>query len=306
METAEEFDIVTGAFGYTGKYIAQKLLFLGKKVRTLTGHPNRPNPFGDRLSVASFNFDNPSDLIKSLQGATTLYNTYWIRFSYREVTFDKAVENTKTLITAAEEAGVRRIVHISITNASEESPFPYFKGKGILEKAISKSRLSYAIIRPTVLFGHEDILINNIAWMLRRFPIFVVPGSGDYKLQPVFVEDVAEIAVKAGQLEENIIMDAVGPESYTFNEMIKLIAGKIHSKARIVRLRPKLAFFFSGLVGYVVNDVVLTQDEVYGLMSNLLVSEKPPTGRTRLSNWLTCVADSVGTSYASELSRHYR
>lgn len=306
MGTAEELNIVTGAFGYTGKYIAQKLLSLGKRVRTLTGHPNRPNPFGDKVGVATFNFDRPEELNRSLQGAIVLYNTYWVRFSYGQVTFDKAVENTKTLIKAAEEAGIRRIVHISITNASEASPFPYFRGKGILEKTISQSRLSYAIIRPTVLFGHEDILINNIAWMLRRFPLFVVIGSGDYKLQPVFVEDVAEIAIKAGQLEENIIMDAVGPEIYTFHEMVRLIADKIRSKTKIVHLNPEWALFFSRLVGYVVNDVVLTRDEVYGLMSNLLVSEKPPTGHIRLSDWLTSHADSIGTSYASELNRHFR
>lgn len=306
METFDELNIVTGAFGYTGKYIAQKLLDMGKKVKTLTGHPNRPNPFGDRVSIAPFNFDKPEDLIRSLQGATILYNTYWVRFSYGQVTFDKAVENTKILTKAAEEAGIRRIVHISITNASETSPFPYFRGKGILEKAISQSRLSYAIIRPTVLFGHEDILINNIAWLLKRLPIFAILGSGDYKLQPVFVEDVAEIAVKAGQHEENMIIDAVGPEIYPFNEMVKLIASKIHSKAKIVHLWPELALFFSRLVGYVVNDVVLTREEVYGLMSNLLISEKTPTGRMRLSDWLTCNAENIGTTYASELGRHYR
>lgn len=306
METPDELNIVTGAFGYTGKYIAKKLLSLGKRVKTITGHPNRLNPFGDKVGVAPFNFNNPSDLIRSLQGATILYNTYWVRFSYGQVTFDKAVENTKTLIKAAEEAGVRRIVHVSITNASEASPFPYFRGKGMLEKAISQSRLSYAIIRPTVLFGHEDILVNNIAWMLRRFPIFAILGSGDYQLQPVFVEDVAEIAIKAGQLEENIIMDAVGPEIYTFNELVRLIADKIHSKAKIVHLNPELALFFSRLVGYIVNDVVLTRDEVYGLMSNLLVSKRLPTGRMRLSDWLASNADSIGTKYASELARHYR
>ncbi|NUN24627.1 MAG: NAD(P)H-binding protein, partial [Candidatus Jettenia caeni] len=198
MEASDELHIVTGAFGYTGKYITQKLLSLGKKVRTITGHPTRLNPFGNRVSAVPFNFDNQDELIRNLRGAATLYNTYWIRFSRGEVTFDTAVANTKILMKAAEEAHIRRVVHISITNASEESPFAYFRGKGILEKVISQSKLSYAIIRPTVLFGHEDILINNIAWILRHFPLFAIAGSGNYKLQPVFVEDVANIAVEAG------------------------------------------------------------------------------------------------------------
>ncbi|MBU6392810.1 MAG: NAD(P)H-binding protein, partial [Planctomycetes bacterium] len=248
METPD-LNIVTGALSYTGKYITQKLLSMGKRARTLTGHPNRQNPFGNQVSVAPFNFDNPAELVKSLQGASTLYNTYWVRFSYGQVTYDKAVSHTKTLINAAKEAGIRRIVHISITNATEESPFPYFKGKGILEKFIIHSNLSYAIIRPTVIFGHEDILINNIAWFLRHFPVFAVMGKGDYQLQPVFVEDVAEVAVNAAQHNENIIIDAVGPEIYTYNELIRLIADKIHSRAKIIHLQPKLALFLSKLIG---------------------------------------------------------
>jgi len=239
-------------------------------------------------------------------GATTLYNTYWTRFPRGQVTFDKAVENTKRLIKAAEEAGVHRFVHISITNASEKSAFPYFRGKGLIEKAIIHSKLSYAIIRPTVLFGGDDVLINNIAWLLRRFPIFAVFGSGDYRIQPVFVEDVAEIAVSAGHKDDNIITDAVGPEIYMFDELVRLIADKIHSGARIVHIRPGLALLLARLIGYGAKDVVITKDEIEGLMSNLLVSEGHPTGQRRFSEWLDQNADSVGAKYASELERHYR
>jgi len=305
METPE-LNIVTGAFGYTGKYITRRLLAMGKRVRTLTGHPDRPNPFGDQVDVAPFNFDNPGELVGSLRGATTLYNTYWVRFPHGEASFDKAVENTKTLIKAAKDAGVNRVVHVSITNASEGSPLPYFRGKGLVEKAIVGSGLSYAIIRPTVIFGAEDILINNIAWMLRRLPVFAVLGSGDYRLQPVFVEDMADVTVSAAHRAENLIVDAVGPEVFTFNELVHLIAEKIGSRARIIHLMPELALLLSRLIGYVVNDVVLTRDEIEGLMAGLLVSDGPPTGQMRLSDWLAENADLVGVRYASELSRHYR
>lgn len=302
----QEMNVVTGAFGYTGKYITRKLLSIGKRVRTLTGHPNRPNPFGNQISVAPFHFDNPAELTSALQGAATLYNTYWVRFPYGQVTYDTAVANTKILINAAKEAGIRRIVHISITNASEASPFPYFRGKGILEKAVIHSGLSYAIVRPTVIFGHEDILINNIAWFLTKFPVFAIPGDGDYRLQPVFVEDVAGIAVNAGQSNDNMVLDAVGPEIFKYEELIRLIADRVKSKARIIHVRPGLALFLSKFIGYMVNDKVLTRDEVEGLMSNLLVSGNPPTGKTLLSDWLTQNAGIVGTCYASELARHYR
>ena len=294
METVE-LNMVTGAFSYTGKYITRQLLSMRKKVRvlTLTGHPNREKLFGSEVSAFPFNFDNPSQLTKSLQGVTTLYNSYWIRFPYGQVTFNRAVENTRTLITCAEEAGVSRIVHISITSASEESPFPYFRGKGLVEKIIIHSKLSYAIIRPTVIFGTEGILINNIAWHLRRLPIFAVPGSGDYRIQPVFVEDLAGIAVSAAQRDDNIVMDAVGPDIYTFDELVRLISSKIRTRVWIVHLMPRLVLLLTKLLGYALKDVVLTRDEIAGLMSNLLISEGSPTAKTRLSEWLEQNADNV-------------
>ncbi len=299
-----ELNVVTGAFSHSGKYIAARLLAMGESVKTLTGHPERENPFVGRVSAHSFNFDNPGRLAKSLQGAATLYNTYWIRFPHRWGTFDKAVENSQTLIRAAEKAGIRRMVHISITNPTEDSPFPYFRGKALVEKAIIDSKLSHAIVRPALIFGAEGILINNIAWLLKRFPVFAVPGSGDYRVQPIFVEDLAEIAVSAGHKDDNIVMDAVGPETFTFEELVRLIADKIHRRARVIHVRPGLVLCLARLIGPVVGDVVLTRDEIGGLMSNLLVSREPATGQTRLSQWLDENAEALGVKYASELKRH--
>lgn len=301
-----ELNVVTGAFGYTGKYITHRLLAAGKRVKTITGHPDRPNPFGSELSFVPFNFDQPEGLALALQGATTLYNTYWVRFPYGSVSFDVAIQNTRTLIKAAELAGVRRMVHVSITNASVESPLPYFKGKGLVEEAVRESRLSYAIIRPTVVFGAEDILINNIAWLLRRFPMFAILGAGDYRLQPIYVEDLAELAVSLGQMDENLVIDAVGPEVFTFDELVRLLAAKIGSRSRIIHLSPRMALNLSRFIGYFVRDVVLTRDEMDGLMANLLISQGPPTGTTRLTDWLDANATLLGTRYASELDRHYR
>ncbi len=305
METAP-LDVVTGALSYTGKYVARRLLSIGKRVRTLTGHPDRDNPFDDQVGVAPFNFQQPDRLVESLRGAATLYNTYWIRFSHGDVTFDRAVENSRTLISAAVAAGIRRVVHLSITNAAEDSSLPYFRAKAMVERAIVESGLSYAILRPTVIFGPEDILINNIAWLLRRFPVFAIPGSGHYRLQPVYVGDVADIAVDAGHQDSNMIIDAVGPEVYTFDGLVRVIAEHTRSRARIVHVPAVAALTFAKLIGRVLGDVVLTTEELEGLMSNLLVSTGQPTGRTQLKSWLRDQSEIVGTHYASELDRHYR
>ena len=299
-------NVVTGAFGFTGKYIAAKLLSRGFRVLTLTNHPETQGALAEKISVAPFDFENPVQLTKSLQGATTLYNTYWVRFKHRDVTFQKAVLNTYTLIAAAKKAGVGRIVHISITNASLESKLPYFKGKAEVEQAVIQSGIPYAIIRPAIIFGVEDILINNIAWLLRRFPVFIVPGKGDCLLQPVYVDDLATLAVDAAHSGGNPVIDAVGPEVYTFQELVRLIAQAVESRAKLVHLPPRAALLGAKLLGLVVKDVLLTKDEVDGLLSNLLVTANAGTAPTKLSDWLYENASRVGTRYASELSRHYK
>lgn len=301
-----EINIITGAFSYTGKYITRRLLALGKEVRTLTGHPDNPNPFGEQVSVYPFHFDDYNALVKSLEGATTLYNTYWIRFAHGSLTFDRAVANTQALFKAAKDAGVSRVVHVSITNPAETSRLPYFKGKAILERSLIETGLSYAIIRPTVIFGDEDILINNIAWLIRRFPIFPISGSGNYRLQPIYVEDMADIVVQAGQEQNNEQIDAVGPDIFTYEKLVRLVAEKLRRKILFVHVPPLLPYYAGKLMEPFLGDVVITRDEIVGLMANLLISDRVPTGHTRLSSWLSEHRDSVGKQYASELGRHYR
>ena len=302
-----ELDVVTGAFGYTGQYITRRLLASGRRVRTLTGHPQRANPFGNQIEVAPLAFDAPGHLVGSLRGAATLYNTYWVRFAHGRTSFDAAVANTRCLLAAAREAGVRRIVHVSITHPAVESPLPYFRGKALLEQAVAGLGLGYAILRPTVIFGgSEDILINNIAWMLRRLPVFGIPGRGDYRVQPIHVEDLADLAVKAGAQTENVTIDAVGPETYTFQELVRSIAVAVGSRARIVSLPPWAALLACRAVGLVVRDVVLTRTEIAGLMGDLLVSQQPLSGPTRFSAWLREHGGTLGIAYRSELRRHFR
>ncbi len=300
-----DFDVVTGASGYTGRYITRLLLSRGRRVRTLTGHPTRANPFGDQIEAVPFNFERPDDLARSLEGASALFNTYWIRFPHGGQTFDTVVANTRVMLDAAAAAGVRKLVHISVTKATE-SPLPYFRGKAMVEAAVRESALSYAIIRPALIFGVEDILLNNIAWLLRRVPFFAIPGRGDYRDQPIFAADLAEIEVNAARDDRNVVLDAVGPEIFTFDELVRMLASAVRSKARIVHVDPRIALALTTIIGWTVRDVTLTGDEVRGLMSNLLVTDSEPNAATRFSEWLRSNADKIGVAYASELARHFR
>ena len=300
--------VVTGASGYTGRYITRRLLDGGAEVRSLTGHPDRPSPFERRVETYPYSFDDPDKLASSLEGADTLFNTYWIRFARGELTHDRAVENLRTLFDAAKVAGVRRIVHISITNATEDSPSPYFRGKALAERALRESGLSYAILRPTLIFGREDILMNNIAWMLRRFPVHPIAGSGEYRVQPISVDDLADIAIRLARESENVEIDAVGPEVFTYEDMVRLVRDKIGASAWLIHVSNSAAMLAARLMGLLVRDVVLTRDEIDGLAAGLLVSKtgEPPPGTTRLSEWLDDNARLLGSKYASELMRHYK
>ena len=300
-----ELAVVTGAFGYTGRYVTRRLLDRSVRVRTLTRRRDRANVFGGLVDAVPPDFSDPDGLRRSLEGASVLYNTYWVRFMRGQTTFDLAVENSATLFEAAATAGVDRIVHVSVTNAASDSRLPYFRGKGQVEEALQGVGVPYAIIRPTLVFGEGDILVNNIAWALRRLPIFPVYGGGAYPVQPVFVEDLAAQAVEAGSQRGNSVSDAAGPDTMSFGELLRLLIAAVGVRSRLVHTPPSVGLALTGLVGLLMRDVILTRDEIAGLMAGLLTSETPPTGSTSLSSWLDHNADGLGRRYVSELRRNW-
>lgn len=294
---------VTGAFGYSGRYIALRLLEEGREVITLTNSLSRPSSFGERVKAFPLSFENPSRLREALSGVDVLYNTYWVRFNHRQFTHAEAVRNTLTLFEAARLAGVRRIVHVSITNPREDSPLEYFSGKARLERALRESGISHAILRPTVLFGREDILINNIAWALRRFPFFAVFGDGSYRLQPIHVDDLAGLAVAEGRKEHNCVINAIGPETFTYTELVRAVGSAIGKRSPLLHVTPATGYAMSRLIGWVVGDTFITREEIRGLMDDLLFVDAPAAGQTRLTDWMRQNAQTLGRRYASELAR---
>jgi uncharacterized protein YbjT (DUF2867 family) len=297
-------DVVTGAFSYSGRTIAQALLRRGRNVRTLTGHPERA--IDETIEVRPLNFDDPGGLANSLRDVTTLYNTYWVRFARGGIDHDLAVENSRTLFLAARRAGVRKIVHVSILHPSAFSPFPYFRGKALVERALVETGLPYAVLRPSVLFDERGVLINNIAWLLRRLPVFAVGGDGSYRIRPIHSSDLARLAVEAAAWPDDRIVDAVGPERPTFIDLVTQIADAIGSRSRIIRVPAPLLLASSRLLGQVLHDVLLTADEFRSMAAGLADSEAPSAGDTRLSEWVVNFADVLGAKYMNELDLHFR
>jgi uncharacterized protein YbjT (DUF2867 family) len=300
------FDVVTGAYSYTGRFIARRLMEMERPIKTLTNHPHRAGAEDVKAEVAPLQFKDRDALVDSLRGADVLYNTYWVRFNDGRARFGEAVANTRVLVGAARDAGVRKVVHISVSNPSEDSALDYYAGKARTERMVRESGLPWAIVRPTLIFGTGDILINNIAWLLRRFPVIGIAGRGDYRLQPVAGEDVADIATWASEQAENVTVDAAGPEIIFYGEMVESIAIAVGKHPRFIHLKPRTAILAAQMIGRFVDDVMLNEPELEGLMQELLVSHERPRGTRRLDNWLLSSAETLGRTYASELDRHWR
>jgi NADH dehydrogenase len=299
-------DVVTGAFSFTGRAIAEELLDRGRKVRTLTRRDAAGDPLAALIERAELQFRDEEALRSALVGVDTLFNTYWVRFAHGTTTFDRAVDNTRLLVRAAKSAGARRIVHVSVTNPSLASSLPYFRGKAEVERDVADSGLSYAIVRPTLVFGPRDILVNNIAWGLRRSPVFPIAGDGTYRVQPISVEDTATICADAAVGEENAVLDAAGPETMSYEELVRLVAAAVGSKARIVHWPAGLVLALARATGAVRRDVLLTAEELAGLRASLLVSDEPPLGRASFRSWVAANGEALGRGYVSELARNFR
>jgi NADH dehydrogenase len=245
-------------------------------------------------------------LTESLRGATTLYNTYWVRFAHGRTDHDVAVENSRALFYAAKRAGVQRIVHVSITNPSIDSPYPYFRGKALVERALAESGVPYAVLRPAVLFGADGVLVNNIAWLLRRMPVFAVGGRGDYRVRAIHVDDLARLAVVAGAGEEDSVIDAVGPDRPTFVELVRAIRTAVGSRAKVVRVPGAVLPVAATFLNIALRDVLLTWDEYRAMADNLADTEGAATGTTSIMQWILDNHANLGISYANELERHFR
>ena len=304
--TQDPVDVVTGAFSYSGSTIARELGKAGVRVRTLTGHPERAGG-GSGIEAHPLDFDDQPALVESMRGARTLYNTYWVRFARDRVDHEVTVTNSRTLFYCARRAGVQRIVHVSITNPSLTSPYPYFRGKAQVERALLESGVPHTVLRPAILFGGHGVLINSIAWLLRRLPVFAVGGLGRYRIRGIHVGDLAQLCRDAGARSAGReVIDAVGPERPTFRDLVEQVKAAVGSRSVIVPVPGRLLPAISAVLGAALHDTLLTREEYQAMADGLADTTGPATGRTRFSPWLQDNAGTLGRRYLNELDLHFR
>jgi NADH dehydrogenase len=299
------FDVVTGAFSYSGAAITAELQRAGRRVRTLTGHSDRA-PADTEIEVRPLSFEDPAGLTRSMQGADTLYNTYWVRFAHGHIDHDAAVVNSRILFEAAAAAGVRRIVHVSITHPSADSAYPYFRGKAEVERNLAEVGIPHAIVRPAILFGGNGVLVNNVAWLLRHLPVFAIGGRGDYRVRGIHIDDLARLCVELGLRSDTVIVDAVGPQSVTFRQLVDAVRGAVGSRAVVVPVPGPVLTGLSKSLGLLLRDTLLTSEEYHAMADGLADSDSPATGTIVFTDWVAEHGPELGRRYANEMDRHFR
>jgi uncharacterized protein YbjT (DUF2867 family) len=299
--------LITGASGFIGGAITDQLIDRAT-IRSLTSHPHK-NRFAARVRSFPYDFDQPTRMAEAFRGVDVFVNSYYVRFNYGDETFELAVDRTRDLIAQAQAAGVRKIVHVSVSNADERSDLPYYSNKGRIERLVRDSGVDYTILRPTLVVGRGDILVNNIAFFLRHLPVFTIFGRGDYRAQPTDVDAFAAVAVDAiGGDHHGQTVPVAGPNDWTFRDMVRAIRAAVGSRSLIVHAPAAVALAGLKVAGLLLGDVVLTSDEVKGLTREYLYAEQPLRRGAGFAEWLAGdgVASALGRRYESELARHFR
>jgi uncharacterized protein YbjT (DUF2867 family) len=298
--------LITGASGFIGGAIAERLVDRAE-VRGLTSHPAK-NRFGDRVRSFAYDFDDPARMAPAFDGVDVFVNSYYVRFNYGGLTFETAVDRTRALLARARSAGVPKIVHVSVSNASESSDLPYYANKARIERLVAQSGIDYTILRPALVVGPGDILVNNIAYFLRRLPVFTIFGDGSYRAQPITVDAFAGIALDAVDGgHRNATLAVAGPSDWAFLDMVRAIRAAVGSRALIAHAPAWVALAGLRVAGVFLRDVVLTSDEVKGLTREYLCAADPLRRGADFADWLRQpgVAVSLGARYESELARHF-
>ena len=218
---------VIGGTGFVGKTIVRKLLEAGKSVQVLyRGEPDHPFVRDLRLTWIRGEIRSVESLCRGMEGAEAVIHLAGRLVEPGDDTFEKVhVDGTRNILEAAQRSGVRRLLYMSALGAGPASASRYHRTKWQAEEAVCASPLNATIFRPSLIFGREDVSFNLLAKVISYSPLVPVLGRGQNRLQPVWVEDVADCFIRS--LDETASCgkrySLCGPRSYTFNELTDLI-----------------------------------------------------------------------------------
>jgi uncharacterized protein YbjT (DUF2867 family) len=268
--------LVTGATGFVGRALVDRLQGTGHQVRVLI--PARARPVESWTAG-----DNPVDIVRgsiylapnlhqAMIGVHTVYHLAGAQWWGRRRDLEQIdLKGTNSVITAARAARIGRLIVVTHLGASPSSGYTLLKIKGQVEEAVKSSGLAYTIFRSGVVFGPDDSFVNGIAMLLRANPlVFLQPGQGEGLLHPIFVDDLVEALVRSLEHLDTVdqVLSVGGPEYITFNELVRTVMRVTRARRALVPMPPYLIRALSNLVTRFVPYWPMTQQWLDLLASN--------------------------------------
>jgi NADH dehydrogenase len=235
--------VVFGGTGFLGRRVVRHLRKCGFSVRIASRHPDRGDALfavGDpQLQSVTADIHDEQSIARALAGAYAVVNAVSLYIEHGTETFHSLhVECAQRLAAQACQAGVARLVHVSGIGADASSQSLYVRRRGEGELAVRAAFADALLIRPAVMFGPDDSFLTTVITFLKRFPIYPVFGRGLTRLQPAYVEDVAEAITRALQRTEKrpIIFECGGPRVYSYKELLKTVAHEANLKPTLISI----------------------------------------------------------------------
>jgi uncharacterized protein YbjT (DUF2867 family) len=237
---AREKVTVFGGTGFLGRRIVQHLLESDVLVRVASRHPKRAAAlFPDvhfSFESTQADIDDDGSIATGVAGVFGVVNAVSLYMESGQQTFHSVhVEGAARVARLAREAGVERLVHVSGLGSDAKSTSPYIRSRGEGERVVREAFPTATLIRPSVMFGRGDAFVGPIAAMLRRLPVFPLFGGGQTRLQPAYVEDVAEAIARVMQEPDSkVCYELGGPRVYTYRSLLEVIAQSLAKKPLLV------------------------------------------------------------------------
>ncbi|HXR24984.1 MAG TPA: NAD(P)H-binding protein [Candidatus Binataceae bacterium] len=278
MSENDRIIAIAGGSGFIGRAIVRRLAAIpGLTVRVLTRDPVKARvrlAAEGKVDFVSADVNDPARLATVIAGADTIINAvqfdgYPIEKPSRGLTFNRVdYGGTVSLIAATKAAGVPNFIYISGAAADERSPNPAFRAKGRAERALRDAGLAFTILRPSLVYGPEDRVVNGLAKAIRMMPVMVVPGSGQQKLRPLLVDDLAAcVALAIGGRGRNGIYEVGGPDPMTFDELVRLVMEITGHKRPIIHV-PENLLLVAGAVAEKLPGALFSRDAVAFLVAD--------------------------------------
>jgi len=260
--------VVGGCTGLVGRAVLREF-GPTHRIRSLHRRPTEAEASGG-VEVVAGDAREIADWGPYLRGVDTVLNLAWYR-EPRHRHFVRLADGLLRLVRDAEAAGVRRFVHVSVPDAPPrmETDLPYLAQKRRVDRAIEASRLSYAIVRPTMLFGPRDVLLTVMLRTIQRYHRFPMFGDGLYHVSPIATGDLAAILRREGERGARTNVMVGGPERWVYRDLTDAMFRALGRSPRYVRLSPansvRLASFLER-----VGSSLLYAYEVEWLLADLL------------------------------------